>query len=29
MNENEIQVFMNEVFGEIRILEQNELTPKS
>ena len=24
MNENEIQVFMNEVFGEIRILEQND-----
>ena len=24
MNENGIQVFMNEVFGEIRILEQND-----
>lgn len=24
MNENEIQVFMNEVFGEIRILERND-----
>ena len=24
MNENEVQVFMNEVFGEIRILEQND-----